>query len=226
MSGSLINNRYVVTASHCVNGKDLPPTWKLISVRLGEWDLTTAEDCDSYDATDCAPLPLDVPVEEIIGHEEYDAQSKNQANDIALLRLAHAVQFNAFIEPICLPIEENARNKNYDGIVLIGTGWGKSVTASFSQKKLLDSLTGVNNNHCKIFYGERNISIINSQLCATSDGDSCRIDSGRLLMTYGDPAYIHIAGLLSFGSCGLKDHPIVFTRIELYVDWIVSKLRA
>lgn len=27
--GVLINNNYVVTASHCVNGKDIPKTWNL-----------------------------------------------------------------------------------------------------------------------------------------------------------------------------------------------------
>ena len=41
--GTLINNRYVLTASHCV--VSLPSDFRLTSVRLGEYNLRTAVDC-------------------------------------------------------------------------------------------------------------------------------------------------------------------------------------
>ena len=41
--GSLINNRYVMTAAHCVT--NLPSDFKLRSVRLGEYNLTSDRDC-------------------------------------------------------------------------------------------------------------------------------------------------------------------------------------
>lgn len=45
-----------------------------------------------------------MPVEEIIVHRDYKPNSKNQHNDIALIRLAKDIKFTYFIKPICLPI--------------------------------------------------------------------------------------------------------------------------
>uniref|UniRef100_T1GFY9 Peptidase S1 domain-containing protein n=1 Tax=Megaselia scalaris TaxID=36166 RepID=T1GFY9_MEGSC len=58
--GSMISNRYVLTASHCINARSIPADWKPISVRLGEWDTATDRDCD---AGECAPPHIDVPIE-------------------------------------------------------------------------------------------------------------------------------------------------------------------
>lgn len=60
------------------------------SVRLGEWDTSTSTDCDNGD---CADPVLDVPVEQLITHEDYNANSKTQENDIALIRLSQSVTF-------------------------------------------------------------------------------------------------------------------------------------
>ncbi len=60
------------------------------SVRLGEWDTSTDEDCDRGDCSDPA---VDVAVEEVITHESYNPNSKAQENDIALLRLSRSVAY-------------------------------------------------------------------------------------------------------------------------------------
>lgn len=59
-------------------------------VRLGEWNTTSAIDC--YE-DDCADTPLNVQVEQIIIHGNFDSASASQQNDIALIRLASKVQF-------------------------------------------------------------------------------------------------------------------------------------
>jgi hypothetical protein len=113
--GSLINSRYVISASHCVNGKDLPTTWSLTHVRLGEWDTTQQDDCDERYTNEriCSPPPIDVQIEQKIPHPQYDPYANNQHNDIALLRLSQDVAFNEFVRPICLPIDESLRSNTF-----------------------------------------------------------------------------------------------------------------
>lgn len=121
----LINENYVLTASHCVNGKDLAQLkWELSAVRLGEWDTTQDVDCEEED--NCSDPALDVPVVERIPHELYVPSSKTQENDIALLRLGRSIKFTDWIRPICLPVAQNLRSANYNDITLTVAGWGKT----------------------------------------------------------------------------------------------------
>lgn len=113
--GVLISQRYTLTASHCVNGKDLPTTWTLSHVRLGEWDLSQQEDCDSSFINEkvCSENPIDAEVEQKIPHPQYDPYGTNQHNDIALLRLTYDVHYTDFIKPICLPSAPALRSNDF-----------------------------------------------------------------------------------------------------------------
>lgn len=115
------------SASHCVNGKDLPSTWLLTDVRLGEWDTSTTVDCDDSFINEkiCNEAPVDVPIELKIPHENYDPHATNQHNDIALLRLAYDVRFTPYIRPICLPSDPSTRNNDFVKQTLSVAGWGK-----------------------------------------------------------------------------------------------------
>lgn len=94
---------------------------RLISVRLGEWNLLTGEDCDIQNERKvCAPNALDVPIEDVQIHENYQPLSRNQHHDIALIRLARKVQFNDFIKPICLQSDQNMKVTDLIGQTLVG----------------------------------------------------------------------------------------------------------
>lgn len=93
----------------------------LTGVRLGEWDQRTDPDCDE---NNCADRAINVPVAANITHEGF--QTTGQANDIALLRLAHSVTFTSWIKPICLPITERARTLNFENYPFIVAGFGKT----------------------------------------------------------------------------------------------------
>lgn len=80
----------------------------------------------------CADPVLDVPVAEIIVHENYEQNSKLQTDDIALIRLAQSVTFTDWISPICLPFSEHLRNNNLENAPLIVTGFGKTENGLFS----------------------------------------------------------------------------------------------
>lgn len=93
------------------------------SVRLGEWDTNSVEDCED---DICSDPPLDVPVEERIVHENYMPASKLQENDIALLRLSNTVAYTDWIKPICLPTSEHLRTISYQDVAMSVAGWGKT----------------------------------------------------------------------------------------------------
>lgn len=96
------------------------------SVRLGEYNTETKDDCIvNENVLECADPAIDVPVEETIVHEDYRPDSRNNHHDIALIRLAHDVNFTRFIRPICLP--KNSLNSGLSvGYRLTVSGWGQT----------------------------------------------------------------------------------------------------
>lgn len=67
-----------------------------MSVRLGEHNTETDIDCldNGFGGQECAPAPINIPIEEQIAHEDYVPTNPNQYHDIALLRLARNVPFS------------------------------------------------------------------------------------------------------------------------------------
>lgn len=224
--GSLINNRYVITAAHCIHSSSIPKGWKPISVRLGEWDTSTERDCDGIE---CSDPHIDVPIIKIVGHERYNPKVKNQLNDIALLRLSKHIDYTDFIKPICLPRNTNL---HFEGIKLYVAGWGKTERRTTSNKKLKASVTGVSINSCKEVYSKLGIHLSRKQLCAGGEigVDSCRGDSGGPLIALdstSSSSYATFVGVISFGPtpCGQPGWPAVYTKVSEYMDWIKRNIK-
>ncbi|KAL1512801.1 hypothetical protein ABEB36_002328 [Hypothenemus hampei] len=232
--GVLINSRYVLTAAHCLKGKDLPPNWKIVSVRLGEYNTDTEEDCVKVgpSQTHCAPPAVDVAVEQNIPHKDYDPHDLNQYNDIALLRLIRNVQFSDYIKPICLP-KGHLLTKSYVNENLIVAGWGKTETRSESNIKLKLEVPVNTAETCTRQYSQANVRLGNTQLCAGGQKgkDSCRGDSGGPLMKYENTSNFYAnwysVGVVSFGPspCGMENWPGVYTKVSSFVDWIVKNIK-
>uniref|UniRef100_A0A1A9W879 CLIP domain-containing serine protease n=1 Tax=Glossina brevipalpis TaxID=37001 RepID=A0A1A9W879_9MUSC len=217
--GSLINQRYVVTAAHCVIGAIETEVGQLVKVRLGEYDTNQGIDCIQ---DDCNEEPLDLRFEDVIPHPDYyDGEGSNRHHDIALIRLATDVKFTYFIRPICLPLPQQRRDINV-GEFLIVAGWGRTLLARQSnvKKQLAVPVTG--HEECANKFQTRRISVITSQLCAGGEfsKDSCDGDSGGPLMRKLNNRW-YLEGVVSFGHyCGLQGWPGVYTRVSDYIDWI------
>uniref|UniRef100_A0A2M4BS19 CLIP domain-containing serine protease n=1 Tax=Anopheles marajoara TaxID=58244 RepID=A0A2M4BS19_9DIPT len=220
--GSLINQRYIVTAAHCINA--IPRAWKPNRIRLGEWDLGSNSDClDDF----CSPAPVDLEIEKIIVHPGYDSRDKANLNDIALIRFKRDVQYSDVIRPICLPLSTSVRNRNHVGASTYAAGWGKTETASASDKKLKVELNIKSQEDCAPIFARGGIFLKPSQICAggVRGKDTCSGDSGGPLMRQISGTW-YLLGVVSFGpqKCGTAGVPGVYTNVMEYTDWIKNNI--
>ena len=131
--------------------------------------MTTEIDCDSSYINEkmCNPNPsVDIPIEEIIPHENFNPHDQNLHNDIALLRLAQHAPYSSYIRPICLPVSETLQNYDLVSKTLTIAGWGATEHGSSSSIKLKANVDGISNADCQKVNNMGNRDIIEDQLCA------------------------------------------------------------
>ncbi|XP_022902331.1 CLIP domain-containing serine protease B9-like [Onthophagus taurus] len=224
--GTLINDRFVVTAASCIESKP-----NIIAVRLGDHDLDTNPDCYSgiKNKHICAPPTVDLKIEnkDIIIHNLYRSNStKPRKYDIALIRLPQKVNFTSAIEPVCLPIKESYRKQA--NLTLIGFPQRNKLK---SRTNTLSSLTipYVVNAHCQNLL---QTSIGNDYLCANGQ------NLANYCQGYGGSGLFYVivedyrlrwilASVVSYDMniCTENYLPKVFTRVEFHNSWILENIK-
>ena len=234
--GTLIGARYVLTAAHCVT--QLPRSFSLASIRVGEHDLKSDDDCS--DDGFCCPAPQDFDVEEVIFHESY-GKPKPFQNDIAVIKLSKDVIVNDCASPVCLPFNDDSEvyDTNRFGGEEVETsvaGWGATTGTGRNPATTLQYLVVnvTDSQDCKSIYAERGGVLTPKQICAggTPGKDSCVGDSGSglmrdLLLPDAHFPKSYLIGVVSFGPrmCGTKGVPGVYTRVNSYLDWILDTVK-
>ncbi|CAG9855502.1 unnamed protein product [Phyllotreta striolata] len=214
--GTLISDRFVLTAAHCTFTRD---AGKPALVRLGELDLSSENDGSQY---------KDYYLSRVITHDGYKYPEKY--NDIALLETRDKIVFTQFIRPACLYTRKDINNDK-----ALAMGFGKNAFAGeFSDKLMKVSLDLFDNQRCMRTYPANNKElprgIISTMLCSgvlTGGHDTCLGDSGGPLVVTkkGNMCQFFVVGITSFGKlCGQRNTPAIYTRVSEYVDWIEERV--
>ncbi|XP_067633043.1 serine protease 7-like [Eurosta solidaginis] len=223
-AGSLINERYVLTAAHCVTGPVEQQIGKLVSLSVGENDIHSASKCNSQT---CLPPYQRFGIERIVVHERYDADRDlfiNEHKDIALIRVDSSVKFDDYLQPVCLPIKSLLQELKV-GRPLMAAVWGYTGLSKHSKTKKKVRLPLISMERCRLTF-EKLFYVADEQICAGDvfHEDSCSGDSGGPLMRLNSTSWV-LEGLVSFGvSCGQENRPGIYTRVRSYIDWIVDHI--
>lgn len=213
---SLIDNKWLLTAAHCL-------------YRYGYID-TSLEISALFEQTDADNASLNKSLSRkvinSIIHPDYDYRSDE--NDVALLELEQPVDS---IAPIKIPGKFYDTPIVEDGTLATVLGWGFTKDKVDDKNTLFRSvqIPVVKVETCKNNYAKRGYNISLNMLCAGyNEGgkDACTGDSGGplLIPSLSGTGWDQV-GIVSFGiGCGLPDLFGVYTRVSRYHDFIQSKI--
>ncbi|XP_050987765.1 trypsin-3 [Labeo rohita] len=190
--GSLITNRWVVSAAHCYKSS--------IQVRLGEHNIDVTEGTEQF-----------ISSERIIRHPSYNSNTLD--NDIMLIKLVSTASLNSYVQTVSLPSSCASA-----GTECLISGWGNmSATGSNYPSRLMCLWAPIlSDTTCRSAYpGE----ITSNMFCAgfmEGGMDSCQGDSGGPVVCNG-----RLQGIVSWGyGCAQRNKPGVYTKVCNYVSWI------
>ncbi|XP_050193889.1 coagulation factor XI-like isoform X5 [Myiozetetes cayanensis] len=204
--GSIISNRWILTAAHCVTSLANPNIWRVYAGILKQSEIN--EDTPFF------------KVEEIIVHPQY--KYAQTGYDIALMKLAKPMNFTDLQLPICLPSKEDT-NIFYTDCWVIGWGYRKEKgrVQDILQKAPIPLMS---TEECQARYRKRRIG--DKVICAGYDEggrDACKGDSGGPLACRHEEVW-YLVGITSWGEgCARPRQPGVYTKVAEYSDWILEK---
>ncbi|XP_043648373.1 chymotrypsin BI [Drosophila teissieri] len=205
--GSLISDKHVITAAHCVDMA------KRALVFLGANEIKNAKEKGQ--------VRLMVPSENFQIYPTWNP--KRLKDDIALVRLPHAVSFNERIHPIQLP-KRHYEYRSFKNKLAIASGWGRYATGVHAISNVLRyvQLQIIDGRTCKsnfpLSYRGTNICTSGRNARSTCNGDS----GGPLVLQRRHSKKRVLVGITSFGSiygCD-RGYPAAFTKVASYLDWI------
>ncbi|XP_051959042.1 hyaluronan-binding protein 2 [Xyrauchen texanus] len=209
--GTLIDSCWVLTAAHCIEKHEE------IRVELGGVNLERDNPAKQF-----------LEVEKAIVHENYTETAEALYNDIALLKLkainARCANETRSVKAACLPTDPFP-----DETLCTISGYGLTEKDDSVSPQLLDAkVLLISQRRCmsRNIYGNR---LDDTMMCAghmQGKTDSCQGDSGGPLVCQKDEIN-YVYGVVSWGdSCGKKNKPGIYARVNKFIDWINEKMRS
>ncbi|EDV51079.1 serine protease 1 [Drosophila erecta] len=198
--GSIIANKWVLTAAHCTKGASS------VTIYYGSTVRTSAK------------LKKKVSSSKFVQHASYNEASLR--NDISLIKTP-SVTFTASINKIALPAIASSYS-TYAGQTAVASGWGSTSDSTIAAVTNLQyaELQVITNAVCQQTFGS---SVVTSGvICVASSNkkSTCQGDSGGPLAL--NNRLIGVTSFVSSKGCE-KNAPAGFTRVTSYLDWIKSK---
>uniref|UniRef100_A0A182NPS1 Peptidase S1 domain-containing protein n=1 Tax=Anopheles dirus TaxID=7168 RepID=A0A182NPS1_9DIPT len=211
--GTLIHERFVLTAAHCFKTRN-----ENVLLYIGVTSLGALREClaagSCQNRTDAG----------LIIHHDYN--SHTFSHDIALIRLGEPVTREMGIIPACLPLDRTRNGGASGDTRVISLGWGKTRAGTFSNTKTLAKLHKLAQAECAEQLKTQSSTIVTNVMCTVreSENDPCQGDSGEPILQLHDNR-VSVIGVANFGpKCGTSAVPSVSTKVSAYMGWILTNL--
>lgn len=204
--GSIINERWVLTAAHCVAGYRPGGNNTLV---VG---MHNVRDHDEYTEP--------IRVTAVIPNAKYGRPPRESSNDIMLLKLERPLTFNDAVSPICLPSQFKPIAS---GRRCFSTGWGALRAGGGSPDELNQVMLPIIDREVCNQPNWYNGAIDDSMVCAGyAEGgrDTCQGDSGGPLVCHENGRWM-LYGVVSWGrGCASARYPGLYARVSPYIKWM------
>lgn len=211
-------------AAHCFRSKDRNEktrTAQLVKALLGKYDLNVKNETGAKSHL----------VSEIVIHDDWNILNSEYDADIAILVLNEEAMLNKYVQPVCLPAENEEVTEN--GIVV---GWGKSSTGSNDAYKPTPQqlqLPVIDNDTCYNTFPELKTHLASRLFCGGFVNQSkatCTGDSGGGMHFMNEDASWTVRGIVSVGlaikerECNANAYTL-FTDVAKFRNWIIDVMK-